>query len=116
MYLSTPQNVSKVQAELAGGTAVFWVCSVRWTAPNCILPTSKIYTQRWSAKQPLGGLRVRNAHSVNRFKEDVAQDVERHITARLDTSIDHTIASFGELQILLLNGVLIVANSYGDHR
>src|SRR5271163_2591777 len=108
MYLSTSQNVSKVQAELVGGTAVFWVCSVRWTAPNCILPTSKIYTQGGQLNSPEGGLRVRNAHSVNCLKEDVAQDVERHTTARLDTSVNHTIASVGERQILLLNGVLIV--------
>jgi hypothetical protein len=51
---------AKVQVWLVGGAVVFWICSVRWTAPNRMLPTSKIYTQGGQLKPPREGARVAN--------------------------------------------------------
>ena len=59
-------------------------------------------------------LRYKITYSINGLQERVTQNIKSQITAALDASISHSVASVGKGQVLLLNGKLLVADGKRD--
>ena len=54
-------------------------------------------------------------YSIDTLQECVTQDIKCHSTSRLYTTIDHTVTSICEAQILLLNSKLVVTHGECDN-